>query len=660
MNHSKRSRTPGNPLQHRQEAAAEQSESRLTSLRWLIGAILFIAVIAIFSASLPNNFVNLDDPTYVTGNPVVQAGLRWKGVLWAFGYHGANWHPLTWISHMLDCQLFGQKPWGHHLTNALFHGANALLLFVLLDRTTRFRWRSLFVASLFAFHPIHVESVAWISERKDVLSTFFWLLTLLAYSVWAQGSRGAKKFYVLSLVFFVCGLMCKPMLVTTPFVLLLLDYWPLRRLRGVPARKDAPVLREKIPFLLLSAGSCLITFAAQRGGGAVMSLAGFPLDLRIENTFISYCRYVEKILWPRDLVVYYPYPYSWPATEVLPAVLVVVAISVVVILARKRQPAAFVGWFWYLGTLVPVVGILQVGTQSIADRYTYFPSIGVFILLTWSLADFGRRLPGFRWGLGGAAAAVVASCAFLTVRQIGYWRNSETLFRHAVEAGYDKSVAELHLGMALDDRGATKQALLHLRAAKRLNPLNPYTRFTLAELLDKEGQTEEAMKEIQDAIRLLPTYARAYFFQGLLLEKVDRPEQALLAYEKAAELDPDLPLVRYNLAVLLDHDGRVEEAIVQYRGELKVNPRWPAAYNNLGKDLLLQQHVDEAVKQFRKAIQILPDYAEAHNNLGAALYLQGKRDEAIPEFREALRLQPKYQDAKNNLHSALNDAGHGK
>ncbi len=653
--------TANNRSSSRRRESARLAD-RMPAPLWSI--LLFALVLVVFSPALLNGFIALDDPAYVVTNPYVQAGLRWQGLLWGLGGHVANWHPLTWVSHMLDCQVFGLRAWGHHLTNVLFHAFNSLLLFLVLDRMTGRLWRSLFVAALFALHPLHVESVAWIAERKDVLSTFFWLLTLLTYTIWTQRSSvlqaGAKTFYLLSVVAFSLGLMSKSMLVTTPFLLLLLDYWPLRRISKPGWKGIRPVIIEKVPFFCLSAVSAVVTFLVQRNGGAVGSLTRIPVVPRIENTFISFVRYLEKLFWPRDLSIYYPHPWgAWPAWQVNSACVFIAGISVIVLVIRKKYPPAFVGWFWFVGTLVPVIGIIQVGTQTMADRYTYFPAIGIFILVVWSCSDFARGRPGGRWLLGAAGAAIVLCCATLTIRQLGYWRDSEQLFQHAAAAGYDCSFVEVYLAAGLSSRGANEEALAHMRRAERLNPTDGYTRMHVSIYLDRTGHTEEALTKVQEAIRLSPTLPKAYFIEGLLLEKLDQSKQALAAYEKAVELDQlhELQFARYNSGVLLDKFGRTEEAIHRYRAELKVNPRYAEAYNNLGKALLAEHRLDEAAAQFQSAIRIRPDFAEAHNNLGGAFYFADKKADAAAEFRKALRLRPDYEDAKKNLDNLVHGNG---
>jgi len=626
--------------------------------RLLVATLLFITTLAVFSICLPNDFINIDDPGYVTTTPAVRSGLRWAGVIWALGNHLANWHPLTWLSHMIDCDVFGLRPWGHHLTSITLHAVNAVLLFLLLDRITGAFWRGLFVAALFALHPLHVESVAWVAERKDVLSTLFWMLTLLSYCTWAQRSASLAQpgLYLLSLFCFACGLMSKSMLVTTPFVLLLLDYWPLERF-SESKRAALHLVLEKTPFFILAASSSLVTFLAQKRAGAVGSLTIFPIDARIENAFVSYCRYIGKLFVPRDLAVFYPHPGAWKVWQADSAILTIICISILALLIRRRYSPFFVGWFWYVGTLVPVIGIIQVGSQTMADRYTYFPSIGIFILVTWAIADISARVrvsPPLLWVTGGM---IVAGCSILTARQLTYWRNSATLFQHAVDSGQDCSFVELYLGTGLGDQGHREEALAHLYRAEQLNPRDSDIRLLLGVALDKAGRVNEALSKVREAIQLSPDSVRANFYLGLLMEELGRPKEALIAYQDAVRNKQDVEFLRYNLGILLEKSGRVDEAITQYQGELSLNPNFPEGHNNLGKALLSQNRTAEAEREFRSALKLRPDFSEAHNNLGGAFYFQGRKTEAIAEFREALRLWPDYEDAKRNLETSLSDKG---
>jgi protein O-mannosyl-transferase len=573
--------------------------------RWVCLALIAVNLI-VYASVRHHDFVNFDDDDYVTANPVVLRGLTWHGVAWAFTTeHAVNWHPLTWLSHMLDVQLYGLDAGAHHLTNLLFHIGNTLLLFGLLHRMTGALGRSAFVAGLFAVHPLHVESVAWVAERKDVLSTLFWMLTLWAYIEYVKRPdlrQSSRRRYAAVLLFFALGLMAKQMLVTLPLVLLLLDFWPLGRV-GIgpnPAGGWAPardgwatagrLVWEKLPLLALAAASSIATFVIHQRGGAVIILSAIPLQLRIENALVSYVVYIGKMLWPAGLAVLYPYPQSLSAWSVAVAFVTLTGISVAVIWAAPRRPYLPVGWFWYLGTLVPVIGLIQVGDQAIADRYTYIPLIGLFIIVAWGAPDLLVRWPLRRVvlpkiALPAAACLVILACAITARGQLEYWEDSTTLWTHTLAVTTRNNIAHNNLGATLAD----------------------------------QGKTDEAIAHYSEALRIKSDYADAH----------------------------------NNLGVALADQGKLDEAIAHYSEALRIKPGYSDAHSNLGIALADQGNLDEAIAQFTEALRINPDSAKAHNNLGVALASQGKLDEAIAQFTEALQVKPDYADARNNLELAL-------
>jgi protein O-mannosyl-transferase len=582
-----------------------------------------------------NEFVNYDDPDYVTSNSQVQGGVTWDNLRWAFTTgHASNWHPLTWVSHMLDCQWFGQQASAHHTVNLLLHSLNTVLLFLVLRRMTRGHWQSAFVAALFALHPLHVESVAWISERKDVLSTLFLLLTLGFYGVYVEGVRvgGGKTSQVSSLrygrlqvcatyggalVCFALGLMSKPMLVTTPFLLLLIDYWPLRRLQSNEAAFDpGRALRlviEKLPFLALSLASSVVTFLVQQSGGAVST--SLTMGQRLGNALVSYVRYIAKMIWPSDLSVLYPHPGAWPIWAVLGAGALLAGISVVAILWARRRPYFIVGWLWFLGTLVPVIGLVQVGIQSMADRYSYVPLIGLFIIVAWGVPE---GLPQASWrsrALAFATGVLLLACWVVTVRQISYWQTSETLFRRAVSVTAKNFLAYNNLGFYLAGR----------------------------------GQVQEAMVNYQKALEINPAYEDALNNFGYSLAGLKRFAEAIPLYEAALRIRPKHVEVHNNLGNALSEVGRLPEAIDHYRFVLQQQPGHADAHNNLGIALAMQGKLDEALPHFQAAIRFKPNYASAHSNLGNGLAAQRRFEEAIAEYRECLRLNPQDAQAHNNM-----------
>jgi tetratricopeptide (TPR) repeat protein len=642
---------------------------------WLAALLLALATVALYWPVLRCGFINFDDADYVTGNVHVQNGLTPGGIQWAFSHLvSSNWHPVTMLSHMLDCQLFGLKPWGHHLTSLLLHALNTALVFLLLRGMTGALWRSLLVAALFALHPLHVESVAWISERKDVLSTFFGLLCLMAYARYvgksrvhppspnsgATGSPKSKGFYVLALLFFALGLMSKAMLVTWPFVMLLLDWWPLNRMRSAErgVRNFTKLVVEKIPFFALAAAASVVTFVAQRNGGAVAAIESLPLGERAGNAMISYCRYLGKTFWPADMAVYYPHPGHWPVSEVVLACLFLAGISALVFMRRRRQPFMLMGWLWFVGTLAPVIGLVQVGSQAMADRYTYIPSLGIFILTIWGAHELARgwRHQATVLSLAGTAALVL--CMALTQRQLGYWRDGdESLFRQALKVTRNNYVAHNNIGIVLAKKGRIDEAIGEYQEAIRLNPYYPDPHYNLGNAFLNNGQTEEAISQFRETILLKPDYADAYYNLGVILAGRGQTGEAMAQFQEAIRFKPDFVEAHNNLGAALARKGRFNEAIGEYREALRLKPDFPDAHNNLGDALSKQGQADEAISQFREALRLNPDYPEAHDNLGNALLVKGQPDEAIGEFQTTLRLKPDYTDAHNGLGVALGMKG---
>lgn len=481
---------------------------------------LLLALITVLAYSPVRHaaLVVFDDPVYVQ-NSHVEAGLTWPGVKWAFTtWYGSNWHPLTWLSHMLDASLFGKDVGAQHFVNVLFHAANALLLFLLLFRLTKKMWPAAFVAALFAWHPLHVESVAWVSERKDVLSTFFGMLALLVYSKYAEKSRvrspQSTVWYGWTLGFFALSLLAKPMLVTLPFVLLLLDVWPLGRTQifSISAARNTqhatrnthlpPLVFEKLPFFALTIGSSTVTFLAQRSE-AVVSLEQQPFGSRIANALVSYAEYLGKAVWPARLAIIYPL-HPIPVWQIAASAVVLVMITFLAWRARKISPYLLIGWLWFLGTLVPVIGIVQVGGQALADRYTYVPLIGVFIAVVYGVADLVTRFRISKVVISAAAALILLGCLGLTEYQLRFWQNSEALFGHAIAVTKNNAIAHINLGVALEEERHPAEALADYRKAVEIDPNRFQAHNNLANLLATMGQREEAYKEYQEALRLNP------------------------------------------------------------------------------------------------------------------------------------------------------------
>jgi tetratricopeptide (TPR) repeat protein len=645
----------------------------------LICALLGAVTLSAYWPVLENDFINLDDYAYISKNPHVDSGLTWENVKWSFqaGYSG-NWHPLTWLSHMLDVQLFGLNPRWHHLVNLLFHLANTLLLFRLVQGLTRLTWRGALVAALFAVHPLHVESVAWAAERKDVLSTLFFLLTLGAYGRYAEFKsqkskvkREAMGWYGAALFFFVLGLMSKPMLVTVPLVLLLLDVWPLQRVELANQRACLeslrPLFREKLPFFILSLASCWVTFLPQFRAEAVSAVVQLPLYPRFANAVVSHVKYLSQTFWPAKLAFFYPYPGEsdfWNVWQIAGAVLILAAVSFFALYRIKRIPWFATGWFWFLGTLVPVIGIVQVGTQAMADRYTYIPLIGVFICLVWAGAEISasRRLG---WKIPAAIGAVVVlACAAATHRQVKYWRDNISIASHALAVTGNNAVAHDILGKVYGDQGKHELAVEHLQAAMAADPAYSMARYDLAvaltrlaEARTREGRLEEAVAAYQSALRVR-VLSQTLNNLGLLLEQLGRHEEAIARYHEALRLQPASPEVRFNLATALAGEGKIAEAEHQFAEALRLSPDPLRILMEFGRFLARQGKQAEAMAKFREAARLYPTNAEASLELGVNLTLSGQPGEAARFFSAARKLEPDL--AEKNLRAAKAHAENGQ
>jgi protein O-mannosyl-transferase len=564
-----------------------------TRTQWL--AVLLVGItLAIFWRVGRNDFVNYDDPDYVTANRNVQAGLTWEGVKWAFGnLHGqaTYWHPITWLSHMLDCQLFGLNATAHHLINLFFHTINAVLLFVILNRLTTAPWRSFIIAAIFAIHPLQVDTVAWVTERKNVLSGLFWMLSVLAYVRYV--SQRTLPSYALVLLCFVLGLMTKPILVTLPAVLLLLDIWPLRRLpwthQNLPASNiegtDVPsaslktLLVEKLPLLVLAIASSAVTILSHAGLGISQASHGLPVQLRIENAFVSYAGYLGKFVAPTNLAVLYPHPGKWPAEEVWMGILLIAAITALVGWQFRRRPFLLIGWLWFLAVMLPAVGLLQIGIQAMADRFMYLPIIGLLIAIVFTGAEIVRR-----FGKNVAVSLTIlalSACAILSSLQLRHWKNSLTLWQHTVEVTKDNWVA-----------------------------LNNF-----AHTLYLAGQYDEGIERASESLRIRPDFAEA----------------------------------RLNLALLIEAKGRPEEAILHYRRALAIHSNWPLARKHLADALARTGNATEAMVHYDATVAMVPSDIEARSKMASLLTQQGKSAEAIAQYREALRYDPERADVLNNL-----------
>jgi tetratricopeptide (TPR) repeat protein len=641
-------------------SSSSPSPSRVAPI--LVVAGLSLLVLLVFWQVGGHSFINYDDGQYIWENPHVQGGLSKESVSWAFTtFYAVNWHPLTWLSHMTDVQLFGLDAGWHHRMNVLFHLANTLLLFLVLWRMTGGLWRSAFVAALFAVHPLHVESVAWVSERKDVLSTLFWLLTMGAYLEYVR--RPSVSRYLPVFVFLALGLMCKPMLVTLPFVLLLLDWWPLGRMsaEGAPAserwRLSLPTVYrrvwEKMPLLGLSAISCVVTYIAQSQGKAVVSLGRITIGPRLSNTLVSYAVYLEQMVWPSSLAVIYPHPAiiggDIAVWKVAGSVLLLAGISWLVWRERQRRPYLALGWLWYLGTLVPVIGLVQVGGAAHADRYTYVPLIGVFIAAAWGVPEL---IPTGRWReriLGVSAGAVLAALAVTAWFQAGYWRDNITLYSRSLVVTEGNWMVLSNLGGAYEDRGEHVRARECFMEALRIKPEYAPAWYNFGVSTASLGRQEEAIGYYMEALRVEPEYAPALNGLGLARKQLGRLQEAAENFSEAVRIDPEYVDAWYNLGVVDASLGRVQEAIACFRATVRIKPKHASAWYNMGLAQARLGRIREASENFAEAVRIDPGHGNAWYNMGIADAQLGRIQEAIACFRETVRVKPDFAEAWNSL-----------
>lgn len=677
------------------------SESKRT--RGLICAALALATFCVYCRVGGFDFVNYDDPEYVTENAMVRPGLTLKGIVWAFTHcYASNWHPLTWISHMLDCQIFGVRPAGPHWENVAWHAGNSVLLFLLLYQMTRAQWRSAAVAALFALHPLHVESVAWISERKDVLSAFFGLSALLAYVQYVAESKvqprslddsaaGTFRFYrwrVVALALFGLSLLAKPMLVTLPFVMLLLDLWPLQRVENTGWRtlltpQFGRLVREKWVWFVLSAASSVMTIYAQKTGGSVMTVETLPIFWRLVNAIESCFWYLEKTFWPTHLAMFYPLERQHAIPSFACECLILLAVSLVAVRTLKGRPYLFTGWFWFIGMLVPICGVLQVGDQHVADRYSYLPSIGLFILIIWGSYE---QVKGSKFVSRFAAGAVGISLvlfAAATVLQSAVWKNGLTLSAHTISTTHNNDIAwnnygdalfklgrfsdaatafntaieinaslpfaHKNLGQALNKLSKPDEALVQFERAAQLNPTDADTQNVLANELAERGKREDALAHYEAAVKLRPDNALYQDNEGIALAAVNRKADALAYYAEAARLEPTNAGYQNNFATALARAGQKSAAIEHYQTAIQDDPKFAEPYSNLGTLHASENHWDEAARDYAEAVRLEPTNATIHLNAGLVFLKVGRQDEAMNHFAEAVRLNPDLADGHYEL-----------
>ena len=661
----------------------------------LLLLLLIIQTVAVYYQVGDHEFLHWDDNVYITSNPRVTSGLSGENLLWAFtSTHAANWHPLTWVSHMVDWDLFGENPRGHHYMSLVFHIANACLVFIFLDLCTASRWKSYVIASLFALHPTHIESVAWIAERKDVLSVFFGMLALIFYYFYAV--RGRTPFYILTLALFVFSLMSKPMLVTLPAVMLLLDYWPLKRCESLTRpfqalskfgdwrayRSRNSLILEKMPFLILSLLSGIVTVYAQHKGQAVSNLVVLPFGKRLGNAVNSYFDYLLKQFWPDHLAAFYPYPDSIDFGATTFELIVLAAIFFAALKYARKYPFVIVGWLWFVITLLPVIGILQVGRQAMADRYTYFPSIGVFMIVAFGAPILVARFTKHRHLLAVAATCAIMACMYVSWKELAYWKTSFSLFSHALQITPKNAVAHLVLATAFSKSSRPDEAMYHYSEASRFDRSDAEAYNGMGWQYYVKGQPEEAVLLFQKALKLKPDGDRYHLNLGVAYEQTGESELAIQHYREAVRLGPDNLSARKNLRLKTDElsspsfrpesypadpdtaeeisrffkaavrksmAGNFDEAAHYYRRIIALNPKDARAYYYLGILHIFQKRIGEAISCFKEAVKLNPEFYESHYNLAVASGIIGDREGFFTYLDQCLRIKPDYYMAHNQL-----------
>lgn len=634
----------------------------------ILCAALVLAVVMVYAQSINYRFITMDDYLYVTGNSHIKGGLTGESIRWAFtSFDVSNWHPLTWISLMIDHEISGDNPASYHVTNLLLHAFSAVLLLLVLVRLTGSLYRSAFVAALFALHPMHVESVAWISERKDVLSTVFWLLGIWAYLLYVRKPSIGRYSAVLSL--FLLGLMAKPMLVSFPFTLLLLDIWPLRRFStGTQViLRPARLIFEKVPLFAITVVSCAITFWAQKAGGAVAQLGNVPIEFRVTNAAVSYISYLGKLIWPLDLAIFYPHPMdTLKGWEIGASLIALAGMTYYAIAIASKHAYVTFGWLWYVITLAPVIGIVQIGSQGLADRYTYVPFIGIFVIIAWGVPDLIERVSGAgsksrqrqTAALASLAAVSLVALTGLAYKQVQFWKDDITAWKHAVEVTPENAFSEYNLGRFLHENHKDDEAVIHYTKAVQIDPGRYDGYNNLAIIYMDRGNYDDAEAALQSALRAKPDFAKAYYNMALLLCKRRRFADSFHYYSEAVRLDPENSEVRTRFAsahcdygIVLAGEGKLDEAIGHFRMALDIAPTSASAtaHYDLGVTYAGLKKFDLAQREYELAILADPNSAEAHNNLGILLGQQGKIDEAVAHFKKALSINPDYKSAAENL-----------
>ena len=615
--------------------------------RWLVLALLAVLTVAVFAEVRRYPLVDFDDLAYVTDNPHVTDGLSPANVAWAFTHaHEGYWAPLTWISYMADASRSGLDGGAFHVTNLALHVAAVWLLFLGFTRMTGQLWPSAAVASLFAVHPLHVESVAWVAERKDVLSGFFWFAAIWAYARYVERPGPAR--YTAIVVVFVCGLLSKPIVVTLPLALLLLDVWPLGRLGGTGRPPIGTIVREKIPLVVLALAAAIVTVIVQGRAGAVSSLTTIPLSTRVANAAVSAGAYLWQTIWPAGLAALYPYPAAPPIGPAAMACVVLLAVSILAIALRRRAPYLLVGWLWYLVTLLPVLGLIQAGPQARADRYTYLSLVGIFIMAVWALAELGRRSVAMRWAVTTAACLAIGVSAAAARRQVSYWQDSQTVFRRAIAVTTGNYVAQVYLGGVLRSAGDTMGSLRAFEEAIRVAPRFPEAYAGYGETL-MTVNPYRAAAALAEAVRLRPEDVASRVRLGVAQARTGRLDDAARELEEALRLEPASGDAHYALGMVLARQKRYADAVGHFAEAARLNPELADVHIQLGNTLAVQGRMKEAIVALTRAAELKPEDAELHSNLAVALASDGRLDDAIAQITEAVRLSPDRQDLRNNL-----------
>ena len=658
--------------------------NNLTSNKILISLFLLILTVIVYSPIKNYEFINFDDGSYVYKNETVQTGLTAESIKWAFQViktdETAYWHPLAWLPHMLDCQLFGVNPGMHHLSSLFYHLLNTLLLFLVLTRMTGALWKSAFVAMIFALHPINMDSVVWISEKKNLFSTLFWLLTMLAYAHYA--SRPTLLRYFLVLIAFALGLMAKPMLATLPCALLLLDFWPLNRIKGyrfkwfrenqirenqiqkdrinkkssppdtAPSFQEASLFRlisEKIPMLFLSFGTIGLSYYSLQHNSQIQNEVTVPMALRISNALVSYFQYIWHLIWPVNYAIFYPFPEAIPIWKPIIAALALIILTSLVIIYSKKKPYLAVGWLWFLGTLVPVIGLINAGLwPAMADRWAYVPFIGLFIIIAWGIPDFFSQFQAKKTILTGAAILSIIVLATATRIQLKYWKNSQALFQHAINVTQNNHIAHMHVGTYLDENNNHQQALQHFLKAVEIKP-------NYSEALENIGHEfvnlknySKALQYYEKALLFAPSKAELFNKIGNAYAYMQKYDKATSYYIEAIAIDSDDATFYNNLGAAKYFTGKFDQAILELKKAIKMNPDYAEAYYNLGLAQTKTGNSVEATRSFLKAMQFDPDYKEAHNSLAKIYYHSGNFKKALAHYTEELRISPKDATAHFN------------